>query len=175
METWKKLRDYPSYEVSDLGLIRDAETHCPIRTRVNAHGYCIFGIRKGIEGRRQKILTVHREVANAFIPNPHNLPQINHIDGDKTNNAVSNLEWCTQQENMKHAYRTGLERPNIDLLRHLGDKPIRVTFKDGKTKTFPSMKSAKIELEVSRKTLYNILHKCFKNNRKGIEGVCLAD
>lgn len=175
METWKKLRDYPSYEVSDLGLIRDSETHCPIRTRVNAQGYCIFGIRKGIEGRRQKILTVHREVANAFILNSHNLPQINHIDGDKTNNAVSNLEWCTQQENMKHAYRTGLERPNIDLLRHLGDKPIMVTFKDGKTKTFPSMKSAEMELKVSRKTLYNILHKCFKNNRKGIEEVCLAD
>ena len=175
METWKKLADYPSYEVSELGEIRDAETHCPIKARVNSHGYCIFGIRKGIKGSNQKILTVHREVARAFIPNPYDLPQINHIDGNKTNNHVSNLEWCTQQENMKHAYKFGLERPNIELLRHLGDKPILIKFKNGTERKYASMKSAENELGVCRKTLYNIMHNNFKSNRKGIVEVCLAN
>jgi hypothetical protein len=56
--------------------------------------------------KHKKMMRIHRLVAYAFVPNPNNYPEINHIDGNKSNNHVSNLEWCTRQQNMIHAYAT---------------------------------------------------------------------
>ena len=59
----------------------------------------------------RKTCMIHRLVAQAFIPNPEGKPEINHKDGDRNNNHVDNLEWCTSSENSYHAYRTGLAKP----------------------------------------------------------------
>lgn len=69
----------------------------------NKHGYLVVGINK-------KTYTIHRLVATVFILNRENKEQVNHIDGNKSNNSVTNLEWATQSENIIHAFKTGLSK-----------------------------------------------------------------
>lgn len=77
-----------------------------LKQSTNHKGYFTVGIT--YIGKKQKNVLVHQLVAKAFIPNPESKPHINHIDGNKKNNTVSNLEWCTPGENIRHAYAHGL-------------------------------------------------------------------
>lgn len=98
---------------------------------------------------------VHRLIAEAFIPNPENKPCINHKDGDKTNNAVNNLEWCTYSENSKHAYNIGLKIGKSNMkgrFNELNGKsiPIKQLSKSGTLiKIWPSAQQVKRELGVN--------------------------
>lgn len=75
-------------------------------------GYLFVSLSK--DGKRY-LKKVHRLVAQAFIPNPFRKPQINHKNGDKTNNGIDNLEWVTNAENMLHAYRVLGRKPSITI------------------------------------------------------------
>lgn len=96
-----------------------------ISTKINYGGYPIVMIRhKG----KQKTVRIHRLLAIMFIPNPFKKPHVNHIDGNKENYALENLEWCTRSENMKHAYKIGLKKPtdNSNYSHVLNKKYIKI-------------------------------------------------
>ena len=97
-EIWKEMSGYEDmYEISNFSNIRNKKTKRPIKQFKNKHGYVTVRIYKDGIGLTK---TVHRLVAKTFIPNPENLPEINHKDENKANNIASNLEWCTRKYNV---------------------------------------------------------------------------
>jgi NUMOD4 motif/HNH endonuclease len=119
-EIWKDIEGFPGYQISSLCRVRSVD-----RLVDNKHGriYMVKGkvLKQSILGRGYlcvklridgKSFTgcIHKLIAKAFIPNPEAKPNINHINGIKTDNRIENLEWCTHSENMEHAFRTGLNK-----------------------------------------------------------------
>ena len=123
MEEWKIINNFPKYAVSNLGNVKTLfwqnnvngklypreKILIPIRRKdgylkVNLHNDEYKGRGKGCE------CLVHRLVAEAFILNQRDFTEVNHKDGDKTNNCVDNLEWCSRQQNVLHSYKLGLRK-----------------------------------------------------------------
>ena len=123
MEEWKIINNFPKYAVSNLGNVKTLfwqnnvngklypreKILTPIKRKdgylkVNLHNDEYKGRGKGCE------CLVHRLVAEAFILNPRDFTEVNHKDGDKTNNCVDNLEWCSRQQNVLHSYKLRLRK-----------------------------------------------------------------
>ena len=118
---WKPVVGYEGiYQVSDCGMVRSID-----RRIINSLGHHRFYEGKMIKQRirngypvvdlwnqRPKTHSVHRLVAQAFVPNPDNLPEVNHIDGNKSNRHYANLEWISRSGNAAHAYKTGIMKPS---------------------------------------------------------------
>jgi len=112
-EVWVDIKGWEGlYQISSFGRVKSLARH----RRHSCKGDIILkgsirnqylGVNLKDKGK-EKAKSVHRLVAEAFLPNLHNLPQINHIDGDKLNNTLSNLEWCDASENQIHAIKLGL-------------------------------------------------------------------
>lgn len=102
-EIWKDIEDYEGlYQVSNLGRVKRVKTNRVLKGRKDKGGYLVVCLYKNGSKSNKRI---HRLVAEAFIPNTDNKPTVNHIDEDKTNNMVSNLEWMTVKENLNHGTR----------------------------------------------------------------------
>lgn len=105
MEQWKVVKDFDNYLVSDLGNVKTLKGKFKniVYDSKNAYGY--VELWKNNKGKK---IRIHRLVAETFIPNVYNKEQVNHIDGNKKNNCVSNLEWVTPKENIRHAIENNL-------------------------------------------------------------------
>lgn len=104
-EEWKLFQGI-AY-ISNLGGLKGLNGEVRTPTQKN-DGYMIFH-----SSQLNKMFRLHRAVAECFLPNPNNLPCVNHKDGDKTNNTVENLEWCDYSHNLQHAYDNGLHKSYI--------------------------------------------------------------
>lgn len=129
-EIWKDIENYEGlYQVSNYGRVKSlprmyAQKHGIIEKILklqDSNGYLKCQIYKN---GKQKRYFLHRLMAIAFIPNPNFLPCINHIDGNKLNNKIENLEWCTRSQNVRHAYKLGL------IISRKGEKHPRARLKE---------------------------------------------
>ena len=101
---WKDIKNYENYEINEFGEIRNKKTNHILKHSINEKGYHKVILTKD----NKKIKTgVHRLVASAFIPNPNNYKEVNHIDENKSNNHYSNLEWCNRIQNIEHSIKSG--------------------------------------------------------------------
>lgn len=146
IEKFVIINGFDNYAISNFGRIKNVRKNKILAPTINKNGYmgyvfCQNGIKKGFR--------IHRLVALYFIENPYNLPYVNHKDGNKTNNHVSNLEWCTAQENQIHARSMGLinqEKPIIALDINTGEK---IAFK--------SIHEASAILQINSGTIVKVL------------------
>jgi len=104
-EEWKTIESCQGYEVSNAGKVRNKKTGRILKQN-KRRGYPFVVLMNS--KNEKKDYYVHRLVALAFIPNPSGFPQVNHRDGNKNNNSVENLEWCTARMNVQHACEMGL-------------------------------------------------------------------
>ena len=176
-EEWRSLINYPGYSVSSIGRVKSnarkmwngkgwfISKERLLKPNLLAKGYYQVDLKFD---KKRHLRQVHRLVAEAFLPNPNNLPQINHINGVKNDNRVENLEWCTNSENQIHAYRNGLHRIN----HNSGKKPrgIKLTNKiSGSVLFFDSIASTLSFLGCSSgANIQKVLHK--KKNYNSIKG-----
>ena len=136
VETFVKIVGFENYEVSNLGRVRNIESGRVLKPRLHRDGYLVHGLY-GYDKR--KFLFLHRIIATAFIDNPEEKPCVNHINENKLNNDLSNLEWCTVRENNVHGTR--IKR----IAEKLSQKVIQLDLNDNILNVFKSMRQAERE------------------------------
>ena len=173
-EIWKDIVNYETlYQVSNYGNIKSYhKNHIDkqpiiLKPILSTSGYYKITLHKN---NKSKTHYIHRIVAEAFIPNPHHLPQVNHIDGIKTHNNITNLEWVSEQDNTLHAINMGL-RPTHPPVKKGNNAPgchriIQYTTNMTKIKEWASIKDAAKHLGANP----NSISKCLSGKAKTLYG-----
>lgn len=174
---WKDIVGYENeYQINQFGEIRTLKDSPKLKkydvlkpqiSKRNGYVYQML-----YKNGKEKLLRVHRLVAMVFLPNPNNLPQVNHKDGNKQNNSVDNLEWCEQSDNMKHAYKNRLQIPSenqrkaIINTNKLKQKKV-CQIKDGEIiNTFSGISEASRQTKIS----ISCISRCCNLKRKSTNG-----
>lgn len=168
-EIWLSVKGFENlYEISSSGKIRSKSSGKLYKPYRSANGY--YSIFLHNNGRYR--FSIHRLVAEHFIPNPENKPCVNHIDHDRGNDKVENLEWCTHKENMQHASRAG----RLNTSKSVGeDNPkstvtesqvieIRRLYKETNISTKQLMAKYNVGVNCIEKIIYNKTWKHLKTN-----------
>ena len=175
-EIWKPIKGYEGlYEISNQGRVKSLQREVirsngfkqivteKIITLISSkittrHPNPMFHVELWKDNKR-KTYFIHRLVAEHFIPNLEGKPQVNHIDGNRYNNTVENLEWVTGSENMIHAYKTGLTQPR-------GQKPIkRIDLKTNEVVLFKNVYDAARAIQAKPCAIRNALKgRCLTSN-----------
>lgn len=152
---------FPNYLITRCGNVVNKRTKRILKNSINKDGYAKIRLS---DSQKKKSYSVHRLVGMAFIKNPNNLPQINHLDGNKKNNKVTNLEWCDQSENSKHSFRIGLQS-NVGIknpaakLNEQQVREIRAKYSPGVV----TIKQLSIEYNVGETTIGRVLKTHWKH------------
>jgi hypothetical protein len=162
MEQFKEIKGFERYTISSHGRVFGVSGQ-EISQRKSTNGYLRVNVRRGnVKYEKPTVVSVHRLVAEAFLPKIEGKTHVNHIDGNKCNNHVNNLEWCTPKENSVHAYVTQPEyrkkcARNIKMAQKSNGRRIKAVLSTGEIKRFNSKREAAAFFGVDEKTIYNYL------------------
>lgn len=144
-EEWKTIEGYENYEISSFGNCRKKGSEQNLKPQLNSAGYVRYELRKN---GKTKMFFAHRLGAKAFLKNPENKPQVNHKDNNKLNNHISNLEYCTQSENVQQQYKDGR------ISRKINGKIFCVE----ENRIFNTVEETANAYNVHRRSVYNVLN-----------------
>lgn len=157
-ERWKFIEGFDGhYQISDKGRVKRTETGAILKPSVSTNGYLFVNPYKNGKNYPKNI---HRLVAEAFLPNPHNFTEVNHKDEDKTNNDISNLEWCDRSHNINHGNR------NVKVARKLSKAVVQIDLNGNNVNEFYGLHEAQKQTGVD----FRSIQACCKKRIKSTGG-----
>ena len=144
------MKQYNGVEVDENLNFYNARTHKRLTPYIGTDGYVALSFKKNKGDRRNFHIRVHNVVANCFIPNPNNYKYINHIDGDKTNYSIDNLEWVTNAQNVKKGYQQNNNN-------YIPKNKIIIVYNDSFYKEYKSLRELAKELKLDRHKISRII------------------